>query len=72
VTCLAGSESRNRNNNFRNAFPTRAVVKNVETSACRFFRSLYSLHLVVLYDEVFNGSRGFLSTQHVYLLCYVI
>jgi len=38
----------------------------------RFFHNLYSLHLVVLYDEVLIGSRNDFSTQHFYYLCYFI
>jgi hypothetical protein len=44
---------------------------SVNTHGRRLFHGLYSLHLVVLHVEVFNGSRNVLSTQHFYLLCYV-
>jgi len=43
---------------------------SVNTHGHRFYHSLYSLHLVVLYDEVFNGCGNVLSTQHFYFLCY--
>ena len=33
--------------------------------------SLYCLHPVVLYDEVFNGCDGFISVQQYFSIFYI-